>query len=272
MFDFGTPLGILIGFGALAASVIIDGGSLTSLVNLSGAIIIFGGLTGAMIVTNPFQRLMRLPGILRVLLFHRSVQPIEVIDLFQRIANQVQQAGGNFQILDQFAEAVMDPYLRRGLLLLADATGDFDSNDLVEILRADTEKMIARHQEGIGMFSALGGYAPTMGIIGTVMGLVHVLANLNDPSSLGESIATAFIATLYGVSTANLIFLPIASRLTAIHEQEVFTRELIMHGLLCIWDHLPGMKVRQRLEVLLAEYERKKVSERSGRREAAAAE
>ena len=136
--------------------------------------------------------------------------------------------------LDQLAaDKTIDPFLARGFRLLVDGA---DENGVREILKSEIGAMRRRHQHGITLFETMGGYAPTMGIIGTVLGLVHVLAKLGEggPDRLGEGIAMAFIATLYGIFSANVLFLPVASNLGAKSEEEVFRREMMMEGILGI--------------------------------------
>ncbi|WP_339061314.1 MotA/TolQ/ExbB proton channel family protein [Tepidibacillus marianensis] len=124
-----------------------------------------------------------------------------------------------------------NPFLKEGLMLVVDGV---DPQLIREILEIEIANIEARHDKGSKIFDMAGGYAPTMGIIGTVMGLVHVLGNLSNPDSLGPSIAVAFIATLYGVSSANVLYLPIGSKLKARSQMEILIKELEVEGILSI--------------------------------------
>jgi chemotaxis protein MotA len=128
-------------------------------------------------------------------------------------------------------EAVEDPFIRHGLQMVIDG---LEPDTVEEILEIEIESMQARHMKGIDMFAKMGGYSPTFGVLGTVMGLVSVLSNLSDPSGLGESIATAFIATLFGVGAANILWLPISANLKGKDAAEVAERRLALDAVLAI--------------------------------------
>ena len=133
--------------------------------------------------------------------------------------------------LEEELEQIDDEYLKKGLQLVVDGT---DPDLVRDILEAEIEGMTARHRKGAEPFDKAGGFAPTMGIIGTVMGLVHVLGNLSQPNTLGPAISGAFIATLYGVGSANVIFLPVAGRLQGLSNEEIDLRTLTVEGVLAI--------------------------------------
>lgn len=250
--DITTLLGLLVGFGALIASVFIEGGELSALVNISGAVIIFGGTLGATLVSFPQRTVMKLPKLITLAFKGQDLSPEKLIDFFTELASQARREG--LLSLEERAQAIEDPFLRKGIMLVVDGV---DPSMVREILRAERESMAHRHQEGYSMLEAMGGYAPTMGIIGTVMGLVHVLSRLEDPSQLGAAIAVAFIATLYGVMTANLIWLPLASKLKKRSEAEMFLREIMTEGILAIQaGHSPqivGEHIRAFIEPKLRE-------------------
>ena len=133
--------------------------------------------------------------------------------------------------LDDAVQQIDDPFVRKGMQLVVDGT---DPEVVREILEAELDGMAARHKAGAAPFVQAGGFAPTLGVLGTVMGLVHVLENLDDPSSLGHSIAGAFIATLYGVGAANVVFLPIGNRLKVLSQQELELKTMTIEGILAL--------------------------------------
>lgn len=138
---------------------------------------------------------------------------------------------GGVLSLEEEAQAINDPFLKKGILLVVDGTDPELVRNVLDIDLAMTEK---RHSSNYSALEAMGGYAPTMGIIGTVMGLVNVLAHLEDPSKLGSAIAVAFIATFYGVASANLLWLPLASKLKKRSEDEMVLRQMMLTGILSI--------------------------------------
>jgi chemotaxis protein MotA len=150
-------------------------------------------------------------------------------ELLVSLAEQARREG--LLALDAKVAEIEDEFTRKGLQLVVDGS---DPDLVREVLEAEIEGMSARHAKGSGMFEKAGGFAPTIGIIGTVMGLVHVLQNLSAPSTLGPSISSAFLATLMGVASANVVFLPVAYRLKAMSAAEVELRMLTIEGILSV--------------------------------------
>src|SRR5262249_20312368 len=150
--------------------------------------------------------------------------------------------------LEEGSAAIDDDLLRKGVMLVVDGA---DPELVKDVLESDVEAMGARHARGAALFATAGGFAPTLGIIGTVMGLVHVLGNLNDPASLGPAISTAFIATFYGVASANLVYLPIANKLREISHHELTTRAMIIEGIISIQAGDNPRIVQEKLETFL---------------------
>jgi chemotaxis protein MotA len=150
--------------------------------------------------------------------------------------------------LEEELESIEDPYTRKGLQLVVDGT---DPDLVRDILEAEVDAMRARHRAGAKVFENAGGFAPTMGIIGTVMGLISVLQKLDQPETLGPAISGAFIATLLGVGAANVVFLPIALRLKQLSEAEAEARYLVLEGVLAIQSGDNPRVVREKLEAFL---------------------
>jgi chemotaxis protein MotA len=158
-----------------------------------------------------------------------------VLDLNGRVTELVSYAEqarrDGLLALDEQLAGIEDPYTKKGLQLVVDGT---DPELVADVLEAENDAMRKRHKACTQPFEKAGGYAPTLGIIGTVFGLVHVLSNLSKPETLGPSISSAFIATLIGISTANLIYLPVAARLKQLSEEELHFREMTLEGILAI--------------------------------------
>lgn len=224
-----TAIGIGVGLAGLAIGGIMEGTSPATLINIPALLIVLVGTYGATMASVGWGPMSKIPKLYRITFSPRQPDLRERVDLLVGIAEQARREG--LLALDAQLGDIDDEFTRKGLQLVVDGT---DPDLVREILEAEIDGMEARHRAGAAPFEKAGGYAPTMGIIGTVMGLVHVLQNLADPSSLGPAISTAFIATLLGVGTANLVFLPVAVRLKALSEEEVELRTLTLDGILAV--------------------------------------
>ena len=169
-----------------------------------------------------------------------------VIEAVVRFATTARKEG--LLSLENELATLDDPFLRKGIELVVDGT---DSELIREIMQTEIECQAERHREGARLFMTMGGLAPTLGVTGTVMGLIHMMAKINDPSTMGPAIASAFLATLYGVASANLLFLPIANKLTARSRQEHGVREMILEGLLALQAGETPIAIQQRLQSFL---------------------
>ncbi|HWI06990.1 MAG TPA: motility protein A [Solirubrobacteraceae bacterium] len=200
-----------------------------AVLNPAAMMIVLGGTLGVTIVGTSFDRIKAIPTLFM------KVFNAEVLDLRARVGELVGFAEkarrDGLLALDDELTTVHDEFMRRGLQLVVDGT---DPDMVAEVLDSEVESMARRHAAGVQPFEKAGGFAPTMGIIGTVFGLVHVLENLDSPDTLGPAISAAFIATLLGVATANVVFLPIANRLKQLSAAEREFRMLTIEGILGI--------------------------------------
>lgn len=227
--DISSVLGIVLGISALIVGFVLEGGHVTSLLLLPPAIIVFGGTFSAVFASFPLNEMKKLPTWIKIAFTDKTFGTAEAYETLVRFAEKARREG--LLSLEQELETVTDRFTRQGMQLVIDGT---DPDVTREILESNIMVMEKRHKVGIAVFEAAGGYAPTLGIIGTVMGLVHVLGNLSDPESLSKSIAGAFIATLYGVASANIIFLPLATKLKQKDKIEVAAMEMVLDGILSI--------------------------------------
>ncbi len=229
--DFSIIAFLVLSFGALIGAFILEGGHLLALLVGTAAIIVFGGTFGAVGLSFPMEDIKRLPKIIKVLFNYKPIDNYKITTQFHELTTLARAEG--ILALEDAANriGINHPLITKGLRLIVDGV---DTNHIYKALVTDAENMDARHESGFAIFECAGGYSPTMGIIGTVMGLVHVLGNLSDPSSLGPKIAVAFIATLYGVGTANLLWLPIATRLKNISEKESLSNQMIINALVAL--------------------------------------
>ncbi len=227
--DLSTIIGIVCGVGGLLAGYLLEKGSLASLIQLSAFLIVFGGTIGATMTGFPLSEMKKVGQWFKIAFTNKSFGTAAAYETLVRFAEKARREG--LLSLEQELENVDDRFTRQGMQLVIDGT---DPEITREILESNIVVMEKRHKVGISVFEAAGGFAPTMGIIGTVMGLVHVLGNMEDPSTLSGAISSAFIATLYGVSSANLLWLPIANKLKTKNKQEVAAMEMILDGILSI--------------------------------------
>lgn len=227
--DLSTLIGLVTGLGFLVAGYLVEGGTIGALFQVSAALIVFGGTIGAVVTSFPLQDLKKVPQWFKLAFTAKSFGITEAYETLIRFAEKARREG--LLSLEQELETVDDRFTKQGMQLVIDGT---DPEITREILESNISVMEQRHKIGISVFEAAGGYAPTMGIIGTVMGLVHVLGNLSDPTSLSGSIASAFLATLYGISSANLVWLPIATKLKQKDKAEVGAMEMVLDGILSI--------------------------------------
>jgi len=227
--DITTLLGLVIAWSALAISVTIEGGHLSAFVNLPAAVIVFGGTFGATTIGLPWRQAASIPHVLMRAFFGRRVDSLQVIELLTDLIRRARKEG--VLALEGEIANISNEFLRSGIQLVIDGT----SQELLsDILGRELRAMKARHSMGQNIFDTLGGFAPTLGIIGTIMGLIHALGALENPEDMGHLIAGAFVATLYGVSIANLIFLPIANKLKANSEEELSAYRLAVEGILAL--------------------------------------
>lgn len=224
-----TAIGIGVAFGSLLLSSMMDGTSPASFINIPALLIIIGGTGGVTLASVGMQSMKRVPGLYKLVF---SAEPPDVrgrLDQLVELADKARREG--LLALDALLPEIEDPFTRNALQLVVDGT---DPEMVHAILEAEVDGMAARHAASAAPFEKAGGFAPTMGIIGTVLGLVHVLENLAAPSTLGPSISAAFIATLMGVGAANVVFLPVANRLKMISSEEVELSMMTLEGILSI--------------------------------------
>ncbi|MDH1630183.1 flagellar motor protein [Pseudomonas mosselii] len=227
--DVLSLIGLILAFVAIVGGNFMEGGHVGALINGPAALIVLGGTLAATLLQSPLSSFKRALQIVRWIFFPPRVDLAGGID---RVVNWSLTARKEGLLgLEGVADAEPDPYARKGLQLLVDGA---EPEAIRSILEVDFLTQEARDIQAAKVFESMGGYAPTIGIIGAVMGLIHVMGNLADPSQLGNGIAVAFVATIYGVASANLILLPIANKLKAITLRQSRYREMLLEGLLSI--------------------------------------
>jgi len=227
--DIVSIFGILLAFSAIIGGQILEGGNVNSLLQLTAFIIVFGGTIGAIMLQsspNIFFEGMRLA---KWIIFPPKAVPQLLIEQVMTWSNLARKGG--LLALESQLDDLEDAFTKKGLQMLVDGGEPEKIRAALEVEITTYEK---HHLDASRVWQAAGGYAPTIGILGAVLGLIHVMENLSDPSKLGGGIAVAFVATVYGVGSANLFFLPMSNKLKYLIEQEVVMREMLIEGLVSI--------------------------------------
>ncbi|UJF33171.1 flagellar motor protein [Paenibacillus hexagrammi] len=257
--DLTTILGLVLGLAGLIGGYMWDGGHLGSLFIPSAMLIVFGGTFGAVAVSFPGRILTKVPQALRIAFMKTESDPSHTIEEIVDMATVARREG--VLALEQRAQEHANPFLKEGLMMVVDGT---DPELARQILELEMDAIEHEKENMSKIFESAGGYAPTMGIIGTVMGLIHVLGNLDDPSSLGPAIAVAFTATLYGVMSANLIYLPIANKIKLRSKEETSEMELMLEGILALQAGENPQLIKKKLNSFLHDKMSKGTSREAG--------
>lgn len=229
--DILSILGVIIGFAAIIGGNFIEGGTLSSLVNFPAALIVFGGTCGAAMLQTPKECLLRALKMFSWVFRPPSIdyaQGIKKITDWSSVARKEGLLG-----LERLAEEEDDPFAKKSLELLVDGN---EPDTIKRVLEGDMILKEQSYMEAVRVYESMGGYSPTIGIIGAVMGLIHVMRNLADPEQLGPGIAVAFVATIYGVALANLFLLPVANKLRQCVDRDSRYQELFIEGVMGIAD------------------------------------
>jgi chemotaxis protein MotA len=263
--QFGPLIGILVALLCVVGGNALEGGHLGSLVGGPAAIIVIGGTIGAVIVQFPGSTLSGAMRAAAGTFKKSSVDPQKLVDEIVDYANRARRDG--ILALEKVAATASHPFLMKALTMAIDGA---DSTSL----RQTMEIAIGQHEEhgedGAKVFEAGGGYSPTVGIIGAVLGLIHVMANLSDINAVGHGIAAAFVATIYGVAVANILFLPFAGRIKFRVRDEVQGMELMLTGVLAIQEGMNPKLVRERLSEFLHQHKAAKKGDGQALKEARA--
>lgn len=227
--DLATIIGLVMGFGAIFGGAAIEGVHISALIQPTAALIVLGGTFGAAFVSFPLSAIINALKGIKTAFLPAKVDHEQVV---KDIINYATKARRNGLIsLEQEAQSARDPFIKKGISLVVDG---IDPQKLRETLEADIMAYEDHTKHTVEFYEAAGGYAPTIGIIGAVLGLIHVMANLSDTSKLGGGIAVAFVATIYGLIVANIICLPIGNKIKIRMKEEVLRRVMILEGLIAI--------------------------------------
>ena len=245
--DTLSLIGLPLGLAMIVGGHIAEGGRIGSLLQGAAALIVFGGTLGAVLLSHPMRDVKEAWRSLRDVFVDDLPSANTVLEVIGRLAIKARKDG--ILSLEDELDSIPDPFMRRGLRLAVDGTNPTTLRTMLEAENDGREE----YEEGPArVYEAAGGYAPTVGILGAVLGLIHVMDNLSDPGKLGAGIAVAFVATVYGVGSANLILLPIAAKLRGRALRRARRREVILEGVLAIQEGQNPRVIDQKLRGLLA--------------------
>lgn len=243
--DIASIAGIILALAGILGGMIIEGGSPAEILKPTAAMIVLGGTAGACMLQFPLHIVLAACKDIVKVLVHKGADGPAIIAQIVAFANMARKSG--IISLDAELKNVKDPFLRQALMLAVDGT---ESSEVRKIMQLELDNKSEIEEKIPAVFEAAGGYSPTVGIIGAVIGLIQVMKNLSDIDEVGRGIATAFVATIYGVAIANLICLPAAAKLKFRHREEVMIKEMMLEGVISI---LEGMNPRM-IETKLRTY------------------
>lgn len=245
--------GILLALLAIGLGMFLKGASLASLNNPAAYLIIFGGTAAALLVAFPFREIKKFPKLLKIALIEPKVaSKAEQIAKLVECAEIAKKEG--FLALEDLAETTDDPFFKKGLEMIIDG---YEAEFIEEVLLEEVEAIEKRHRTGALIFTQAGTYAPTLGVLGAVVGLIAALGSLSEIEKIGHSISAAFIATLLGIFSGYCLWHPIANKLKRLSKEEQEVKLLIIEGLLAIYQGVLPSALEKKLTVHISPSERK---------------
>ncbi|MDR3591435.1 MAG: flagellar motor stator protein MotA [Negativicutes bacterium] len=255
--ELSTVLGIVVGMLAVAIGMVLKGASLVALVNPAAFMIIFVGTAAALLNAFPLSQVKKFPVLLKLLF--KKQQLMSKSELMLRLVDMSQKARREGLLaLEPMLEEITDPFLKSGLSMTIDG---LDPELVSDVLALDIQLMEERHRSGALIFSQAGMYAPTLGVLGAVIGLIAALGNLNDIEKLGHSIAAAFVATMLGIFTGYVMWHPFANKLKLMSKEEVEIKKMMLEGILSIQSGENPATVEAKLRVFIPAGERNRAAE-----------
>lgn len=241
--DLASIAGLVLAVVGILGGLLLEGGSIADVAQYTAAIIVLGGTAGATMLNAPLKTLIAAMRDLQVVIFEQPHSTDAVIE--QLIGYATQARKGGITSLEREASSIPDAFLRKALTLAVDGT---DLQELRKMMELEMDIHESRAEATAKVFEQAGGYAPTVGIIGAVMGLIQVMKNLANIEEVGHGIAVSFVATVYGVGLANLFCLPVAGKIKARASEEAHMREMMLEGVCGIVEGLNPKLLRMKLE------------------------
>jgi chemotaxis protein MotA len=244
--DLASVIGTLLALVAVVGGQILEGGTLGQITQLTALLIVVGGTLGATLLSFPGADIRRAIGFFPQVYFRSDPDLTPLVEDIFRIATLVRKEG--LLIIEQQKDSIRDPMLKRTLKFVVDG---FEPQTVREIIDTEIEQTYDEEEQAARVFEAAGGYAPTIGILGAVLGLIQVLSKLNDPSKIGEGIAVAFVATIYGVSFANLLLIPWGQKLKRNAQVRRIAKEAVKQGVVGIQEGVNPHFLKEKLTAFL---------------------
>lgn len=245
--EISTALGIGIGIFAIVSGMMLKGASISALVNPAAIMIIFVGTTASLFNAFPMSKLKNFPVLLKKLFTKQELMSYtELVTLFVELSQVARREG--LLALEGRLNEIKNPFLRNGMSMMIDG---LDPDFIRDVLEADVQAMEERHRSGAQIFAQAGMYAPTLGVLGAVIGLIAALGNLNDIEKLGHSIAAAFVATLYGIFTGYVLWHPFSNKLKMMSKEEAAIKIMIIEGILSLQAGDSPMAVEAKLKAFI---------------------
>ncbi len=246
--DIASVGGIALALIGILAGMMLEGGSIAQITQPTAALIVFGGTLGAVMVQFPLKIFLAAIKTAVKIFFHKGTDGEAIVAQLVSFANKARRSG--IVSLDADLQRVSDPFFRQALMLAIDGT---EPAELRKIMQLELDNKSEIEEKIPAVFEAAGGYSPTVGIIGAVLGLIQVMKNLSNINEVGRGIAVAFVATIYGVALANLICLPAAGKLKFRHREEQMIKEMILEGVISILEGMNPRMIETKLRTFLFE-------------------
>lgn len=244
--DIATIIGLVLAVALLVGSIVIGGGSFGSFLDAPSVMVVVGGAIAAVMISFPLAKVLGVFGVAMKCIFNKQEDIGAILDQIVDLAD-VARRDGLLALEGKLAE-VEHPFIKMGIQMAIDGS---PPEVLEDILRTEVDSIATRHAEGKSVLDQLGRFAPAYGMIGTLMGLIMMLSNMSDPSSIGAGMAVALITTLYGAITSNVVFLPFAEKLGFLNKQELVSKEVIIRGIMAIQSGENPRVIRQKLNTFL---------------------
>ena len=248
-----TLIGLIGGVASVAVGMALKGADPHALINPAAFLIIFAGTAAAIFNAFPMRDLKRVPKLFKLLFSGQKITPKqEILELFVAAAKASKQEG--VMAIEKKANEVSDPFIRSTMTMVADG---FNAEFINNVIDAEIKQMEERHRSGAQVFAQCGMYAPTLGVLGAVIGLIAALGNLSDIDQLGHSIAAAFVATLLGIFTGYVCWHPFANKLKQMNAEEVEMKRMVLEGAIALQEGASSIAIESRLQAFIPLSERK---------------
>src|SRR5204862_6122875 len=246
--DLATILGIVIALAGIIAGQAIEGGSVLQILQPTAGMIVFGGTLGATMIGFPMSVIKQAAADFRHVIKEQKIEPNAVINEVIKLTNKARREG--IISLEKDAAGIQDEFFRKAIMMAVDGS---EPKELRQTMEVELQYMEERGEHSAKVYEAAGGYAPTIGIIGAVLGLIQVMQHLDNIDEVGKGIAVAFVATIYGVASANILFLPAAGKLKFKNRKKMIIKEMMLEGTLGILEGQNPRLIEGKLTALLDE-------------------